>query len=106
LGTVLPSTFPLVKAIVYFDAYAKAPPNGTVYDFELNQAGQSAFDSLSAGSYFQPVRSGTNTSVSVSDAAPPHGKVVIITATVAHSDLGGSVSFLDNGSPISGCDDV
>ncbi len=106
LGTVLPSAFPLVKAVTYDDASDTVPPTGNVYDFELNPAGQSAFDSLSAGSYFQPVRARTNTSVSVSDTAPPDGKVVVITATVSDSDLGGTVSFLDNGSPIAGCDNV
>ncbi len=74
LGTVLPSAFPSVKAAIYDDASVKAPPTGTLYDFQLNPAGQSAFDSLSAGSYFQPVRSGTTTSVSVSDAAPRTGR--------------------------------
>jgi beta-mannanase len=106
LGTALPSAFPLIKAVIYDDASDKVPPAGTVYDFALNPAGQSAFDSLSAGSYFQPVRSGTSTSVSVSDGAPPHGKVLVITATVSGSDLGGTVSFLDNGSPIAGCENV
>jgi beta-mannanase len=105
LGSVLPTAFPLVKAVVYQDGPA-AGPKGTPYDYTLDQAGQSAFDSLSASPYFQPDRSATTTSVSVSDASPPRAKVVTITAAVAGSDLGGSVSFLDNGSPISGCSDV
>ena len=105
LGSVLPSAFPSVKAVIYVDTHAKAP-NGTVYNFALNQAGQTAFDTLSASSYFRPVRSATTTSVTVSDGTPSHGKVVVLTAAVAHSDLGGAVSFLDNGSPVAGCDNV
>ena len=106
LGTLLPATFPAVKAVVYADAYVRAPPGGAVVDFALNRAGQSALDSLSAGSYFQPVRPDTTTSVTASDATPAHGKVVVLAATVTGSDLGGSVAFFDNGSPIAGCDDV
>ncbi len=106
LGSALPSTFPSVKAVIYDDANGRDPVTGTVHGFGLNAAGQSAFDSLSAGSYFQPDRSATRTSVSISDAAPPRGKVVVITAAVAESDLGGTVAFLDNGTPIAGCDNV
>jgi beta-mannanase len=105
LGSVLPTSFPLIKAVVYQDGPA-AGPQGAPYDYTLDQAGQSAFDSLSASPYFQPDRSATTTSVSVSDASPPQGKVVTITAAVAGSDRGGSVLFVDNGSPISGCSDV
>ncbi len=105
LGSVLPTAFPLIKAVVYLDGPAPGP-NGTAYDFTLDPAGQSAFQALSADPYFQPVTSATTTSVSVSDATPPQGKVVTITAAVAGSDLGGSVSFLDNGAPIPGCADV
>ena len=104
LGSVLPTAFPLIKAVVYRDGPAAGPADP--YDYTLDQAGQSAFDSLSAGPYFQPVRFATTTSVSASDASPPLGKVVTITAAVAGSDRGGSVSFVDNGSPISGCGDV
>ena len=98
LGSLLPTTFPLIKALVYQDGPSPGP-TGTPYDFTLDPGGQSAFDSLSAGPYFQPDRFATTTSVSVSDAAPPQGKVVTITAAVAGSDQGGSVSFVDNGSP-------
>ncbi len=65
-----------------------------------------ALDALSSTPYFLPDQATTTTSVSVSDASPPQGKVVTITATVAGSDLGGSVSFLDNGAPLPGCTDV
>ena len=105
LGSLLPAAFPLVKAVVYQDG-PNAGPTGTPYDYTLDPAGQSAFDALSASPYFQPDQSTTTTSVSISSASPPEGKVVSITAAVAGSDLGGSVTFLDNGSPISGCSDV
>jgi beta-mannanase len=105
LGSMLPTDFPLVKALVYQDGRAPGP-TGDPYDFTLDPGGQSAFDSLSAGPYFQPDQLATTTTVSVSDASPPQGKVVTITAAVAGSDQGGSVSFVDNGSPLPGCDDV
>jgi beta-mannanase len=105
LGSVLPTTFPLIKAVVYQDGRAPGP-QGAPYDYTLDQTGQSAFDAVSASLYFQPDRSATTTSVSASDTSPPLGKVVTITAAVAGSDRGGSVSFVDNGSPISGCGDV
>ena len=105
LASLLPTAFPMVKAVVYQDG-PNAGPTGAPYDYTLDSAGLSALDSLSASPYFQPDQSATTTSVSVSSASPPEGKVVTITAAVAGSDLGGSVSFLDNGSPLAGCSDV
>ena len=57
LGSVLPTAFPLIKAVVYQDGPAPGP-QGAPYDYTLDQAGQSAFDSLSASPYFQPDRFG------------------------------------------------
>ena len=105
LGSMLPTDFPLIKAVVYQDGRAPGP-TGDPYDFTLDQTGQSAFDSLSASPSFQSDQFPTSTTVSLSDASPPQGKVVTITAAVAGSDEGGSVSFADNGSPLSGCNDV
>ncbi len=105
LDGLLPTAFPLVKAVVYEDGRFPGP-TGAPYDFTLDHAGQSALDALSEDPYFQPDRSATTTSVVASDTSPSQGKVVTITATVAGSDLGGSVSFADNGSTIPGCDDV
>ena len=73
LGSVLPTAFPLIKAVVYQDGPGPGP-QGAPYDYTLDQAGQSAFDSLSASPYFQPDRSATTTSVSASDGSPPHGQ--------------------------------
>ena len=106
LGAVLPTAFPAVKAVVYADAYVGAPPSGTVVDFALTPSGTSAFDALSADPYYQPSRSDTTTSVTASDPTPTHGKVVVLDATVTGSDLGGSLAFYDNGSPVAGCTDV
>ena len=105
LASLLPTTFPLIKAVIYEDG-REPGPTGAPYDFTLDPTGQSAFDALAASPYFQPDQLATSTSVSVSDPSPPEGKVVTITATVAGSDRGGSVSFSDNGTPIPGCDDV
>ena len=105
LASLLQTSFPLIKAVVYQDG-PSAGPTGTPYDYTLDPAGQSALDALSSTPYFLPDQATTTTSVSVSDASPPQGKVVTITATVAGSDLGGSVSFLDNGAPLPGCTDV
>ncbi len=105
LASLLPSAFPQIKAVIYEDG-REPGPTGAPYDFTLDPTGQSALDALSASPYFQPDPLATTTSVSVSDPSPPEGKVVTITATVAGSDRGGSVSFADNGTPIPGCDDV
>jgi beta-mannanase len=105
LASLLPTAFPLVKAVVYQDGPGPGP-TGAPYDYTLDPTGQSAFDALSATPYFQPDQSATTTSVTVTDASPPQGKVVTITAAVAGSDRGGSVSFLDHGSAIAGCSDV
>jgi beta-mannanase len=105
LGSMLPTSFPLIKAVIYQDGRSPGP-TGDPYDFTLDPTGLAAFDALSAAPFFQPARVVTSTSVSSSDDAPPQGKVVTITATVGGSDQGGSVSFLDDGSPIPGCEDV
>ena len=99
LATGLPTYFPLIKSVSYFDA-----PNryrGTQYS--LSAAGMQAFRALSASAYFQPTRSPTMTTVSASPSQTSVAQVVKLTAEVRAADLGGSVSFLDNGSPIADC---
>lgn len=107
LAQELPSDFPAVKAVVFSDAQSNQGVWGSPdMDTSLTGPGQTALDELSAAPFFQPIRATTTATVSSSDAAPPYGKVLVLTATVNGSDVGGSETFLDNGSPIPGCQGV
>ena len=99
LSTDLPTQFPLIKSISYFDA----PNRYRNTHYSLSSAGLNAFRNLSASAYFQPTRSSTTTKVTASPSQTSVAQVVKLTAEVQGADLGGSVSFLDNGSPITGC---
>ncbi len=105
LGSVLPSTFPSIKAVNYDDAHAGLR-DGTVYGFGLNPPASRPSTRCPPVPTSCPIRTSTTTSVSISDATPPAGKVVVITAAVTGSDSGGTVAFLDNGTTIAGCGNV
>jgi beta-mannanase len=102
LATALPGEFPLVKALVYFDA-----PGKYVADtYPLDTAGMQEFVTLSHMSYFQPPRQATTTSVSVSPNLGQVRQKVELAASVPNSDNGGSVGFFVNGAPVDGCGSV
>jgi endoglucanase len=95
----LPTVFPGVKALVYFDA-----PGTKKKPFALDSAGMGAFQALAADPYFQPARMATSMTVSVTPPASVEGQVVQLTANVPANDGGGFVSYYANNSPIPGCD--
>jgi beta-mannanase len=95
----LPTVFPAVKALVYFDA-----PGANKKPFALDPAGMGEFESLAADPYFQPARMTTSMTVSVTPPAGMQGQLVQLTANVPANDGGGFVTYYANNVPISGCD--
>ena len=95
----LPGQYPQLKAMVYFDA----PELGSGDQYQLDAAGSTSFQQLAASPVFNPARLPSNTSVSTSQSSTPLGSSVTLTASVDATDNSGSVSFLDNGSPIADC---
>ncbi len=102
LAAELPSEFPLIKGLVYFDA----PGRHVANTYPLDSTGMQEFEALSRTPYFQPERQATTTTVSVSPASAQAGQGVELTANILSTDNGGSVSFIVNGEPVAGCDSV
>jgi beta-mannanase len=100
LGADIPSTYPDIKALIYLDAPVDAS------QFQLGQQGLAAFQQLSGEPTFLPPRTSTSTTDAVSSNPIPANQVEHITAAVNAGDMGGSVSFLDNGTVIAGCGTV
>ena len=95
----LPIRFPLIKALVYFDA-----PNMVTGDqYQLDPAGSATLRHLTTSPYFNPVRAPTGTSLASSQSAVQQGSTVTLTASVDAKDNSGSITFSDNGSIMGGC---
>ncbi|MGO8862838.1 MAG: Ig-like domain repeat protein, partial [Acidimicrobiales bacterium] len=94
--------FPLVKAIMYFDA----PGDEGLYTYPLDSAGMTQFASLAADPLFQPARSASTVAATASPASSSAGQRVVIDAQVSNTDYGGSTSFFVNGAPLTGCQSV
>ncbi len=99
LSNDLPTVFPLIKGLVYFDA----PDRGNAVQYELNSNGTSSLDALSQLSNLQPTRQQSSVSVTATPNAVDDSGVVEITASLAPTDLGGSLNFTANGVTIPGC---
>ena len=95
----LPSLYPQVKALVYFDAPESASGN----QYQLDTAGTATFAQLAASPTFTPHRSETTTTVSALQSSASVGATLTLHASVDAADNGGSVSFVDNGTPIKDC---
>jgi beta-mannanase len=97
IRTAVPSQFPLLKGIIYFDALGNLP------GYPLVGGGMQAFKSLASDPFFQPSRASTGTGVEATPANAVTGQEVTLTANVQATDNGGTVSFYDRGQPINGC---
>jgi hypothetical protein len=95
----LPTLFPGVKALVYFDA-----PGANTKPFAFDPAGMGAFQALASDPYFQPARMTTSMTVSATPPVAMQGQLVQLTANVPANDGGGYVSYYANNVPIPGCD--
>jgi len=94
--------FPLIKAVMYFDA----PGNDGNNTYPLDAAGWQSFQGLSANAMFQPARSTSAIAATASPASTVVGHRVRLNAQVSNSDFGGSVSFEANGGPLAGCQSI
>ncbi len=99
LSSALPTAFPLIKGVVYTDA----PQVVTQTQLALDTAGTTALRTLSRTPYFQPARALSSTSIRTPAAQATPGQQVAISLSVNAPDLGGAVTFLVNGNPVSGC---
>ena len=102
LGQVLsdlPSEYPLIKAVVYFDG----PDMVSGDQDQLSVAGSASLGYLMASPYFNPTRADTVTTVSSSQVSVQAGATVTLSASVNAGDNSGSLSFLDNGAVVAGC---
>ena len=91
--------FPLIKAVLYFDA----PGQGGRFTYPLDSSGLAAFQTLSASPMFQPSRLASTVAASASPPSSIVGHRVVLDAQVSNTDFGGSTSFFVNGSPVPGC---
>jgi beta-mannanase len=98
----IPSYFPLLKGLMYFDA----PGNGGQNTYPLGQQGMPEFQKLSQSPLFQPQRSATTLAISPSTTQADIGQPVILSATLSNTDLGGSLSFFSNGAPVARCQNI
>lgn len=98
----LPGLFPQIKGIVYFDG----PDRVNSVHYSLNGQGLLGFDALSSQALFSPSRQQTDVSATASSGSVAESEVVKITASLAPTDLGGSLDFSDNGVTIPGCGTV
>ena len=98
----LPTLFPQVRGIVYFDA----PDRVTSVHYSLNNQGLAAFDALAGQTLFEPPRQQSAVTATATPDAVAASEVVKITAAVAPTDLGGSLAFSDNGAAMPGCSAV
>ena len=94
--------FPLIKAVMYFDA----PGNDGNNTYPLDAAGWQSFQGLSASAMFQPARLTSAIAATASPASTVVGHRVRLNAEVSNSDFGGSVSFEANGAPLAGCQSI
>ncbi len=92
-------TFPLIKAIMYFDT----PGSEGLYTYPLDSAGMQEFADLSADPLFEPARSASTVAATASPTSAPAGQRVVIDAQVSNADYGGTTSFFVNGAPLPGC---
>ena len=99
LHSDLPTRFPLIKALVYFDA----PDMVTGNRYQLDAAGSATLRHLTASPYFNPGRAPTGTTVVTFQREVQEGSTVTLSASVDANDNSGSVSFVDNGTAIGGC---
>ena len=102
--STIPAQFPQVRAVVYFDA--PSVTSGHRYELDPQSAGQQAFAALSGLASFQPDRTATATSVSVSANPVAENQTVSLSASLTNGDSGGSFTFYENGSPLPGCSAV
>lgn len=98
-----PVTFPLVRALVYFDAPGRSQVHPHTY--ALNAGGMAEFQSLSKNPFFLPHRFSTTTGVTATQLPAAVGQRVQLTAAVP-ADNGGAINFFDNGAPIPDCQGV
>ena len=94
--------FPLIKGVMYFDAPGKDGQN----TYPMNPSGWQKFQNLSASPMFLPSRVASTVATKASPASSMVGYHVQLNAQVSHTDFGGSVSFLANGTPLPGCQPI
>ena len=99
IASAVPSVYPQIRSVIYFDA----PDPSTGAQDQLGPTGAASFQQLAASPAFTPPRSPSTTTISVSQSSIAVGAVLTLRAAVDASDNGGSVSFVDNGTPIRGC---
>ena len=99
--STIPVQFPQVRAVIYFDA--PNVTNGNNYELQPQSAGEDQLAAMSRLPAFQPVRTITTTSVSTSANPISENQAITLSANVSDADLGGFLSFYDNGSAVPGC---
>jgi beta-mannanase len=97
LAAELPTQFPLVKAVIYFDGPGQAGHE----PYPLDRDGLQELQKLSRSAYFQPTRMATTTVVAAS--ADLAGPTLHLAANVPANDSGGTVAFLVDNKPVAGC---
>ncbi len=99
LASSLPTQYPQIKGVVYVDA----PGAVTQTPLTLDTDGLAAFRAASDTPYFQPTRSPSSIAIRTSLTQVAQGQQVAIAGTVDAPDLGGSITYLVNGSVVTGC---
>ena len=99
LSSDLPTEYPLIKGVVYVDA----PEEVTQTQLAFDPNGLAAFRSLSRSPSFEPARSPSSTSIGTTGTQVGRGQLVSITGSVSAPDGGGAVTYLVNGSAVTGC---
>ena len=93
--------FPLIKAVLYFDA----PGQGGKFTYPLDPSGLGAFKHLADSATFQPSRMASSVSVSATPvpSSGGAGHRLLLESQVSGTDSGGSTSFFVNGTPLAKC---
>ncbi len=95
----LPTQYPSIKAVVYFDA----PDMASGDPYQLDPAGSSSLRDGRASAYLNPPRTPTTTVVDAPQHVVQAGTTVTLRAAVDTHDNSGSISFVANGAVIDGC---
>jgi beta-mannanase len=95
-------SFPDIKGVLYFDA----PANSGMYTYPLDTDGMKTFQDLSRSSYFLPERETPKVAVTATPNSSRPGQTVRLDAAVDAPDLGGTVSYSVDGTPVANCQAV
>lgn len=93
------NSFPLIRAVSYFDAPGQ-------YPYQFTADGLASFSALSRQPVFLPARQPATVAVTASPSAPLTGQAVRLTAQVGVPYRGGTVTFLADGVPVPGCEQL